>query len=172
MIEYDSQLKLQAYLDGELSVREARKVADWLAKNAEARSLLTELQYTNAALSGHESELGHPESREFFWSKVQRQIQREDKPQAEAAPVSIFAWLQRRLVPVSGLALLLFVLTITAVQYRGQPASEVGEIELASADMGAITFRSQSERMTMVWLYNRNDSGFTGVASIGNLEPR
>jgi len=38
-MDLDSQLKLQAYLDGELPEAEARAVANWLAKDREAVGL-------------------------------------------------------------------------------------------------------------------------------------
>ena len=56
MIGYNEQLKLQAYLDGELPERRRPSMADWLARDPEAAALLTELRQTRAALL--ESEAG------------------------------------------------------------------------------------------------------------------
>jgi hypothetical protein len=42
---------------------------------------------------------------------------------------------------------------------------------MASDQMGALTYRSQTEGMTMVWLYDRDGSQFTDEASPGNVEP-
>ena len=44
MIDQDAQLKLQAYLDGELPAREAAKVRDWVAREQQAQALLEELR--------------------------------------------------------------------------------------------------------------------------------
>jgi len=66
MIELEAQIKLMAYLDGELPEREAVEVREWLARDEEARALLAELQNTGAALAGHEAGLKLPETREFF----------------------------------------------------------------------------------------------------------
>jgi len=80
------QLKLQAYLDGELSKKETREVETWLASDKEAQLLLAELKTTNRALSIFEQELKLPESREFFWSKIQREIRVLDaQPNAKRA---------------------------------------------------------------------------------------
>ena len=49
-MNFDSQLKLQAYLDGELSPREARRVESWLAEDQQARLLVAELKNTKAAI--------------------------------------------------------------------------------------------------------------------------
>jgi len=75
-MDYNAQLKLQALLDGELPEAEASEVAKWLARDREAAALLEELRHTGAALKGAEMGVRLPESREFFWSKVQREIQR------------------------------------------------------------------------------------------------
>src|SRR6266702_2258506 len=74
MMDYDAQLKLQAYLDGELPEAEARAVATWLARDREAVALLAELRATRKALAGFEAGIRLPESGEFFWSKIQRAI--------------------------------------------------------------------------------------------------
>ena len=42
MINHNSQLRLQAWLDGELPAREAAEVQDWLGKDQEAQALLAE----------------------------------------------------------------------------------------------------------------------------------
>jgi len=74
-------LKVQAYLDGELSEREARRVAEELRSEPEAQALLAELRNTTSALRENEPTVALPESREFFWGKIEREITR-----AEAAP--------------------------------------------------------------------------------------
>ena len=151
MMEYKSQLKLQAYLDHELPEAEAQQVAEWVARDREAAELLRELRETRAALEGFEAAVRLPESREFFWSKVQRAIQRQSAGAPERSGWSLRR-LQRFLVPASALGLLAVVLTLSVGRSSATPP---GEMELVSEDMCALTFRSQSERMTMVWLYPR-----------------
>ena len=51
-MKLESELKLQAYLDGELSPRQARKVSAWLAQDQEAQQLFAELKNTKTALAG------------------------------------------------------------------------------------------------------------------------
>ena len=55
-------------------------MANWLARDREAAALLEELRNTRAALAGFEAEVRLPESREFFWSKIEREIQRLEAP--------------------------------------------------------------------------------------------
>ena len=78
--------------------------------------------------------------------------------------------LQRFLVPLSGAVALAVVLGITLLNVEG--GTSLGETEVASEDMGAITFRSESEGMTTVWLYNRGDSEFTDDSAPDNVEPQ
>jgi anti-sigma factor RsiW len=169
MIPHDFQLKLQAYLDGELSAIEAVEVQNRLANDQETQLLFAELQNTSKALAGHEEDIKLPESREFFWSKIQRQIERQSPASVVTRPFSLARWLQRRLVPISGFAMAILVLLL--VVQLNPTISQVGEIELSSNDMGAVTFRHQKEKMTFVWLYNKSDSGFTEPASLASVDP-
>src|SRR5713101_6879485 len=98
-----SELRLQSYLDGELSPREARRVAEWLGRNPEAQALLGELKMARTALAGNEPELHLPESREFYWSKIRREIQRPEKAEAGFLRRAWFSW-RKYLVPLAGTA--------------------------------------------------------------------
>ncbi len=171
MITQASQLKLQAYLDGELTAAEAAQVADWLATDADAAALLAELQSVKTVLAGSETICKLPETREFFWSKIQREIERQEA--AETVPVrklSWLAWLQRHVMPVSGAALVSCLVVIMALHSFGS-STEFGEMEVASDQMGAYTFRDQQAQMTMVWFYDQNDdSQFTEDSSVASVE--
>jgi len=171
MINLDSQLKLQAYLDGELAVEEAAEVKGWLDSHPEAQSLLTELRNTKTALLGHEAAFQLPETREFFWSKIEREIERQEEAPTGAPAVPWYVWLQRHFLPLSGVALLSCFLGVLFIE-SGRSAGQFGELEMASDDMGSYTFRDQSEKVTAVWLYNHgDDSQFTQPASIVSVEP-
>src|SRR5438477_11225038 len=88
----DRELEIQALLDGELSGRKARKVEQWLAGDAEAQALLHEVQTTKSALAGNKPRITLPEAREFYWSKLQRQIEAAE-PEREASQASLwFSW--------------------------------------------------------------------------------
>jgi hypothetical protein len=169
MINQEFQLKLQAYLDGELSASEAADIRSQLAGNGDARSLLAELQNTVNALAGHEQDIKLPESREFFWSKIQREIEGRSPAPVINRPFSLAGWFKRRLVPISGFAVVVLVLLLVIQLSPG--SNLVGEIELSSNDMGVMTFRHQKEKMTFVWLYDKSDSGFTGPASLASVDP-
>ena len=162
----DEQLKLQAYLDGELEADDHAEVAAWLARDGGARALLGELQHTRDALAGNEPEQKLGETREFYWSKIQRQIERETK--SAEAPRETASWLRwlRYATPLAGAAVLVGMLTVSS---RHLPGVMAGETE-TSEQMTAFTFRSQSDPMTVVWLADKDTSGLEQDAGSNNLE--
>src|SRR2546427_201539 len=103
-MKLERELKLQALLDGELSARQARKVAAWLEADPQAQLLFNELKIAKSAMAGGEPELTLPESREFYWSKIQREIGRAEQAQVPFRPLPgwIAAW-RRLLAPMAGM---------------------------------------------------------------------
>ncbi|HVV72261.1 MAG TPA: hypothetical protein VHI52_12300 [Verrucomicrobiae bacterium] len=149
MINHEDQLKLQAYLDGELSESDARGVADRLAGDQEAAALVTELRQTHAALAEAEAGVTLPESRQFYWSKIERQI-RATQPSSRLQPMpeTLASRLRRLLVPLTGLGL---VGVAVLVAIRSEPQSNVG-VETSLADSGAMIYHDYSAGATFVWL--------------------
>jgi anti-sigma factor RsiW len=167
-MDFDAQLKLQAYLDGELPEAEASQIARLLAKDQEAVLLMGELRNTRQAIKGSEAIVQLPESREFYWSKISREIERLDRPARVEQKRPFIFRLQRFLVPVTGALAVAVLLGITLF---GNSGTTLGETELATEDMGAITFRSESEGMTTVWLYDRGDSELSDEPAPDSVEP-
>ena len=149
-------IKLQAYLDGELGEREARSIAALIESDAEARALHTELQQTRTWITANEPELRLPESREFYWSKIEREIQRLDAAPAPASEVSGWAAFLRRYAKVLtgtsvAAALVIFVGFQMNVLSFNQPFEE---IDNPLDDTPSFSFRSESQKMTLVWISN------------------
>ena len=151
-MKQELQLKLQAYVDGELPDREAREVSELLAQDTEARGLVAELQNTRSALAVFETETKLPEDRDFYWSKIKREIQRLDMPATAAAPVSIFAAWRRFLIPATAVAALVIGVLIVGRQVGREGAFRGPEMETTFADSGAFTYRDYASGMTLVWL--------------------
>jgi anti-sigma factor RsiW len=178
MISEELQLKLQAWLDGELPPNEAAEMQALAARDPDARELVEELRHTAAALSGNETEARLPETREFYWSKIQREINRQeaanaDHPAASRPSVSWFAWLRGHFISVGATAVLACILGIFAFSSRA-PDGLGGEVELASDDMGSYTYRDQDEQLTMVWLYDKHadDSQLPESPSADKVPPQ
>ena len=154
-MKHDDQLKLQAFLDGELPAREAAEVQTWLARDTDGQALLAEFRHTNAALAGHESGLQLPESRDFFWSKIEREINRTPITHAPTLRLTWLARLRRQLVPLSGIATVTVIFSVVALHSLGG-SGRGDEMELTSQDMGAYTYRDQANKMTVVWFYDHS----------------
>ena len=169
-MDYDAQLKLQAFLDGELPEGEASTIANWVARDPEAAAMAEELRNTRNALAGFEAGIQLPESREFFWSKVQREIARLETPAREPAPTPFYALLRRFLVPASALALVLIGgMVLTRPNAPFGRAATAG-IETALADSGAFTYRDYSAGTTLVWLSYPADNEAAEEDEMGTVE--
>jgi anti-sigma factor RsiW len=150
VINYEEQLKIQAYLDGELSSPESKEIEALLARDPEAHALLAELKNTSQTFKSVEAEMKLPESREFYWSKIERQIQSQSVPTPAARPVSWLSAWRRFLAPAGALAAVLVVALFTLSQT--QTESTRPDLETALADPGAFTYRDYDAGATLVWL--------------------
>jgi len=151
-MDTEAQLRLQAYLDGELAEAEARSVANWLAQDREAVALLSELRQTRKALANFESGIQLPESREFYWARIEREILREPASEPSRQRRSLFE-IWRRLAPLAGTVVLLMLVGLTTGWWLGLfSRSELPEFKAALADPGAFTYRDQSAGATLIWL--------------------
>lgn len=157
----DRQLKLQAFLDGELPEAEAREVTHWIASDPDAAALHKELKNTRQALSGFEAGIKLPESREFYWSKIRREIEKQERTEAPNKETAQPGWLLRYLIPASTFAAVAIMAMLAAKIFGLSGTSKVAlvtpELETALADSGAFTYRDNEEGITVVWLsYEEN----------------
>ncbi|MEK7686740.1 MAG: hypothetical protein AAB466_15095 [Verrucomicrobiota bacterium] len=151
----EAQLKLQAYLDNELSSEEARQVAALLAQDQEACALYEGLKTVKELLAGNEVEFKVPETREFYWSRIEREINR--LTQAEAVEPSGglgTSWWLRWLAPLAGAAVLVALLFSAGKMNSFWPGSlaSLQEIETPLAETSAISFHAQEVGITVVWV--------------------
>ena len=150
----DTKLKLQAYVDGELTETESREVAAWLVRDSEAQSLCEEIKGINRVLDLDELEVKVPESREFYWSKIEQDIAQSAASEIERPTVGGYAWWMRIFAPALGVALVLMT-TLTLVRHSSHSPSMASyplEIETPLEDTSTISFHSPSAGMTVVWV--------------------
>ena len=157
MINHETELKLQAYLDGELPAREAKAIADLLGRDAGAQALYQELRIAKSLLVENELERTLPESREFYWSKVQRQIERVESTQADGlTEPAASRWWPRFLAPAGVLAALaVFVAVVLRSPEGGETflaLDDSHEIETPLEETSSFSFRSEAAAMTVVWV--------------------
>ena len=163
-------LKLQAYADGELPEREARELSGLLAKDADARALLAELKNTRSALAGFEAEIKLPESREFYWSKIERGIRRLEKTETQQPETSLFAAWRRFLVTTGALATVLIVGFLMFLQLHGPRVTVATESEFTLADSDAFTYHDYANGTTLVWLSYPAENEFAETDSEDTLD--
>ena len=147
-----AHLKLQAYLDGELPECECREITEQLNRDADSAALMQELRQTRDCLCAAETDkaLSVPETREFYWSKIQREIQRQTKESPARGAVPLMDKLRRWLIPATGLALAGLVCLLVI---PGSPSSNPATaLETAVADSGAFTYHDFSAGTTLVWI--------------------
>lgn len=148
-------IKLQAHLDGELTGRKAQQVAALIENDAEARALFAELQQTNVWLKANEPEMRLPESHEFFWSKIERDIQRLDSAPVEKHSPAWALFFRRHLSAIAGASVATAVIVFAAFQMNVLSPSMFEEIDNPlDDDTGSFSFRSESQKNTLVWIAN------------------
>lgn len=154
----ETELKLLAFVDGELPADEAREIESLLRENQAAASLVAELGWTRSAMVGSEAPIRVPESREFYWSKISRSIEiAERQVERETAAKDVQPWWRRALMPLAGLAAVLLVLNVNT----GGPVGETGDSVAAPSvgapepvweDASVYEFYDEKEKMSVIWV--------------------
>ena len=159
MITTEAIHRIQALVDGELPENDRSVVEASLKSDPDLQTLHEALLSEKKWLKGNEQERCVPEPRDFYWSKIESAIEREDAksatPSNQARPLGF--WL-RWLLPVGGLAAALFFAMI--VQFGGptnpapstQKASSYHEVDSPLDTGSLITFRSETEGVTVFWI--------------------
>ena len=106
-MKQEDRLKIQAWLDGELAPQESARIADLIDNDLEAKELADDLRAIQKALEVGEKQTVLEDSREFYWSQVERQIEAEEPITENAQPELVSGSLGnalRWLIPVGSLA--------------------------------------------------------------------
>ena len=148
-------IKLQAHLDGELTGREAHQAAALIETDAEARALFAELEQTKTLLTANEPEMRLPESREFFWSKFDRHIQRLENAPAEIQAPSWILFVRNHVRGIAAASAAVALVVFAAFQMNLVSPGMFEEIDNPlDDDTGSFSFRSESQKNTLVWIAN------------------
>jgi hypothetical protein len=155
------ELKIQACVDNELSPAEARRVMDHVRQDPEARRLFDLLADTSRLVSENEPEHQLPESREFYWSKIEREISRSSPEKPGSAELSAPAWSRwwKLLAIAGGAVALVALMSLPGLKRSSLARIDHGlqEIESPLDEVSAITFHSESANMTVVWVQQSQD---------------
>lgn len=149
----ETQLKLQAWLDGELPRTDVREVRRLVERDPQAAALVRELKLTRQWLAAGEVLHPVPETREFYWSQIARRLPPRQTPQLEPV-LSVRTWRHwlAWLTPATALAVLLAWWLVPRLAPPQSAAVRPTEIETPAEELGTFTYRSETERMTVVWV--------------------
>ena len=140
MMDYEDQLKLQAFLDGELPRgRGARSGQSWLARDAEARGALDELR-EDARGAGRPKRRQAARNARILLVENRARDRPAGDPASEPAAKAPLGALLRLLVPAASLAVLAIVGLIAVRDYCAGRFRTNG-MEVAVADSEAFTYR-------------------------------
>ena len=121
-------------------------MAALVARDAEAADLVAELRNTRRALAGFEPGLKVPESREFYWSKIERAIERQE-PAPEPAEAFLFLpGCGGFLVPAGATAALVIVAAVAFLQLGKTGVLARPNRKRRSADAGTFTYQDDCRR--------------------------
>ena len=165
----EGQLKLQAYLDGELSPGEVREVENILKHDKDAGDLLLELRQTAAALRGNELSVKTPETREFYWSQIERRISAEALREKRPSTRTPVFGLRQLLASFAGVAAVFAFIAVTGHRLPTAASALADEVE-AVGDQETVTFHDHAANMTVVWVQGRSTS-FTPTAIDDTVQP-
>ena len=137
----EEQMKLSALLDGELPPDEARALSAQVEGDPAAAALLAELRTTRQTLRSIEVPIPIAESREFYWSKIARDIERQERRTPARPQTGLLAWLRLLVLPATVVVVL--VIVSISLHNHARPASPMAtghqptspaEPKLAGAD--------------------------------------
>lgn len=161
-------LKLQAWVDGELPESESACMAECIRTDKEAAALAAELKMTRGFLAGNEPEAKLSDSREFYWSKIERAIELADAGAPEHNPLPWLAVLRRYLAPASGFALVAFLTLFSIGVLNHNPNARTSgvdtqfrplvEEQTLSEHVDTISYRPKSENMFVVYIVNKDEA--------------
>ena len=148
----EKELKLQAYLDKELAADEKQQLESSYLQDPKANALLAELRMVQSVLKGYEDQTKLPESREFYWSKVERGIRAAERAELSGSQnTALRTWWRKWLMPAGAFAALAIAGWLAGTQ-TGFFGSTAGLGESSLDDTAAFTYRDFSTGTTLVWL--------------------
>lgn len=149
------QLEIQALVDGELAGNDASRVQNLVANDREARGLFEELSLVKTSLIDSEPEMATPEAADFYFSQIRRRIEAEERKAAPATATgrsSIWTWLRGHLGTVTATAAVVAAIALFGPAYFRPYVP--GESMDSGGEMSAMTFRSERDGITIVYLFD------------------
>ena len=156
----EEQLKLQSYLDGELTDEERQDVARWLDADEQACAVLDRLKTVSQTLRECEPEYKLDCTPEFYWNGIEREIAQADSDSAPAPSGNWFGWLRSHGAQfVGGMAAVAIVLFAITVLTREPEVAASWEV--LDPNTAMVNYSDFDNNITVVMLYDQSTAGFT-----------
>ena len=155
MNENETELRVQALVDGEITGREAEELRACIEGDDALRELHARLTAVRGLMAGAELLRTLPESGDFHWSQISGAIEREDREVKRLArPVPGVNRLLRWVMPLAGAACLVLLLTLqlNAPPDLGILLGSDHELDLSADEIDVMTFNTGDDAMSIVWL--------------------
>lgn len=145
----NTALKLQAYLDDELSPRQRRSVERLLDRSEEAREFLVEMGSLQDTLRSNEPAPALPEDLDFYLAGIRRRLEAEiPASRVSTATVGPASWLIRYFAPIGAAAAVIAMILIAGYERTDATRSAQTTVEAPNV----ITFQSEDEDFTILWI--------------------
>ena len=155
MNENEIQLKVQALVDGELTGLEAEALQQCINDDAKLQHLHAKLTQMRGLIADSELPRTLPESRDFYWNKIAETIEHEKRAgERPSPPTPASRWLLRWLTPLVGVSAVVLLLTLQqpTAPDLGIILSGDHELELSSDEIDVITYNTDDDSISIVWL--------------------
>ena len=155
MNENEIQLKVQALVDGELTGREAEALQERINDDAKLQQLHAKLTQMRRLIADSELPRPLPESGDFYWNKIAETIEHEKRAGERPTPhTPASRWLFRWLTPLVGVSAVVLLLTLQqpTAPDLGIMLSGDHELELSSDEIDVMTYNTDDDSMSIVWL--------------------
>ena len=153
------QLEIQALVDGELAGTDATRVRTLVDQDRDSRELFEELSLVKGALVDGEPALAMPEPPDFYFSQIRRRIEAEERTLSTTGASgsrTLWAWLRGHLGTVAGTAAVVAAIGLFAPTYFRPYVP--GELTDSEGDMSAMTYRSEKDSLTIVYLFDSSST--------------
>ena len=155
MNESEIELKVQALVDGELTGREAKALQQRINDDAKLQQLHARLTQMRRLIANSELPRPLPESGDFYWNKIAETIEHEKRAgERPTPPTPASRWLLRWLTPLVGVSAVVLLLTLQqpTAPDLGIMLSGDHELELSSDEIDVMTYNTDDDSMSIVWL--------------------
>lgn len=150
-MKIEEMLEVQAHADGELEAGRRVEVERRLREDAGVRELHERLVRVRDQVRLGEPQFAVPETREFYWSQIQRRLA-GTRPEPTSPRGSMALNWMRWLAPALGLAAVALVLVVQ----DGTPAASGDDrpatVSMAHAEVTSVVYRSDSTGATIHWI--------------------